>query len=192
MPCKPACPTCETLRAAALDVVGKDGIDALTLAALTARSDLTAPELTRHYPSAAACLRETYVEVSASVREEFLATLAAGSSWTHGLRGAARRLLQRMSENPAEARLCFVEILRADRELQRARDDARRLMLERIVAEHRRRREEEQVPDMQIELLMGAGFHAITAAVIRGGASELPELERELVQLDGVFDLLPA
>jgi AcrR family transcriptional regulator len=191
MPCEPACPTCATLRTAALGVIGAGGIDALTLSALSASSRLPAEVITRHYPSAAACLYDTYVQTSASIRKDFAATLARGSRWAHGLRMAGRGLLQRMARRPDEARLCFLEVLRGERELLRARDRARRLMVEMFRAEHARRRGRENLPDVQFELLIGAAFQAIAAAVAEGRIGELATLEDELVELDGVFEPQP-
>jgi AcrR family transcriptional regulator len=190
MSCQPACPGCAALRRAALEIVGEGGIDALTVRALSARSGLTAEALTRHYESPAACLHETYAEVSSSVREDFTKAFAWGSSWPDALRLAWRALLQRMASRPAEARLCFVEILRGDRELRCARDDARRLLLGLLAAEHRRRSDREPMPDMQFELLIGAAFQAIAGAVAAGRGGDLAELEDGLAELDGVFEPL--
>jgi AcrR family transcriptional regulator len=188
MPCQPACPTCAELRASALQLIGAGGIDALTLQTLSARSGLALEVLSRHYPSAAACLSDTYEETAASIRDEFAAALSRGSSWGDGLRLAGRGLIERLARRPNEARLCFVEVLRAQRELLRARDHARRRMVAMFLQEHRRRRSSEHLPEMQFELLVGAAFQAIAAAVAEGRMCDLSELEHELAQLDGVFE----
>jgi AcrR family transcriptional regulator len=187
---KPGCPTCARLRAAALSIVGADGIGAVSLERLSREAAVSPEELREHYPTAASCLCETYEEVSRSVLEDFAEAFRAVPSWRGALRLAGRRLLRRMAARPAEARLCFVEVLRGDHELLCRRVAARRRMVELFARELRRRRgeDEQDVHEMQLELLIGAGFQAIAAAVAAGRVEELPELEPELTERAYVFE----
>lgn len=186
--CKQACPACAQLRCAALELVGEDGIEALTLERLSSRAGLSPKEVGAHYPSAEACLYETYEEVSRSVLADFAAAFATERGWRRALTAGARSLLERMAAHPAEARLCFQEILRGDHELLRRREAARQRMIDLFVDELRRRVGEEDVPRTQIELLIGAGFQAIAAAVAEGRVAELPALVPELTSRAYVFE----
>jgi AcrR family transcriptional regulator len=186
--CKQGCPTCAELRGAALQIVGGEGIEAMTLERLSSEAGLSLDEVVPHYPSASACLYETYEEVSRGVLADFAATFAAEMGWRHALTAAARKLLERMAARPAEARLCFQEILRGDHELLRRRDAARQRMVDLFVRELRRRLGDNEVPRIQLELLIGAGFQAIAAAVEEDRLSELPELLAELTSRAYVFE----
>jgi AcrR family transcriptional regulator len=192
MPCELGCESCGSLRRAALELIGEGGGEALSSERLASRAGVSVEQVHAHYATPELCLYDTYAEVSRSVLGDFAEAFAAGSSWPQALRLAGRRLLDRMAQRPAEARLCFLEVQRGDRELRRLREQGRRRMVALFVAEHRRRRQAEELPDMQLELLIGAGFQAIAGAVSQGRVSELPQLEPALEELAGVFEPLAA
>jgi len=180
MSCVPACTTCERLRAATLELVGEAGVDGLSLQALADRGALTRADVARHYPTASACLYETYDEVSASIALDMAGAFAQGPSWVTGFELARRQLLTRVAAHPAQARLCFVEVLRGDRELRLRRQVTRRWIVDFLTGEYERRRQSEHLPELQIELLIGAGFHAISNAV--SGSSDEAALEHRLAE----------
>ena len=188
MPCKQSCSTCAELRAAALEIVGSGGIEALTIESLASAASLSPDQVRRHYPSAPVCLSETYEEVSRSVLDDFKAAFKAERGWREALTAGARTLLERMAAHPAEARLCFQEILRADHELLRRRDAARKRMIDLFVRELRRRHGDGPVLRTQLELLIGAGFQAIAVAVAEDRVAQLPDLLPELTSRAYVFE----
>jgi AcrR family transcriptional regulator len=188
MLCKHWCPTCATLRSGAVEIVGREGIEALTIERLAREAGLTSDEVRAHYPSAADCLSASYEEVSRSILDDFASAFAAEAGWRNALTSAARTLLERMAARPEEARLCFQEVLRGDHELLRRRDEARGRMVDLFVRELRRRQGRWRVPRTQLELLIGAGFQAIAAAVAEGRVHELLELLPELTSRAYVFE----
>ena len=188
MACNPDCATCTRLRRAALALVGDGGLEALTLEALAGSAAIDAVELRRHYATEAECLYDTYEEVARDVRDEIAAVFAEVPSWPEALTLVGKRLLAWMAGRPAEARLCFIEILRGDREMLRLRDAERQRTIDLFVREHRRRRHREDLPELQLELLVSAGFRAIGAAVAEGRVAALPELEPELASVAEVFE----
>jgi DNA-binding transcriptional regulator YbjK len=186
MSCKPACPVCCRLRGAALELVGAGGTGALSHDALDRAAELPDGEAAQHYPNIAACLQETYAEVSESLLAELTEPFYDTVSWDSALALARARLLGRLAARPAEARLSFVETLRGDRGLRRLREIRRR----RLVAflDDQRARRGEPSSRMQIELLTGAMFHEISTAVEAGRTAELPALEPRLSELAHLFD----
>ncbi len=186
MACEPSCPECERLRAAALELVGEGGIEALSHHNLGERVGAQPAEVAEHYPTASECLYETYDELAADMLGEVVEAFREGSDWLEGFAISRTRLLERIAANPAEARLCFVETLRGDRELRRRRELGRRRLLEFLAEEHARGGNGDGVQPIQIELLIGAGFHTISAAVTDGGA-ELSDLEVRLSEIGGCF-----
>ena len=188
MACNPDCATCTRLRRAALDIVGDGGLEALTLLTLAGSAGIDAVELRRHYATEAECLYDTYEEIAHDVRDVIAAAFAQVPSWPDALTLVGKRLLAWMAERPAEARLCFIEILRGDREMLRRRDAERQRTIDLFVREHRRRGHREDLPELQLELLVSAGFRAIGAAVAEGPVAALPELEPELVSVAEVFE----
>lgn len=187
MSCEPGCPVCERLRGAALEIVGEGGSEALTRERLGERVGLAPAAVDQHYQSAAQCLYDTYDELAGNVLRGMVDAFAEGDDWQAGFDLSRRRLLERMAANPAEARLCFVETARGDRELRRRRDVTRRWIVEFLLREHERRQPDEPLPTVQLEMLIGAGFHTISSAVADGDTADLPELEPKLAQVAGYF-----
>jgi hypothetical protein len=176
-----------------LEIVSDDGIDALTTERVSQKGGVAADEFGAHYATVASCLCDTYDKVSRSVYEDFAEAFRAEPSWRRALTLGGRRLLERMAARPAEARLCFVEVLRGDHELLCRRVAARRRLVELFARElGRRLDEEDDVPEMQLELLIGAGFQAIAQAVSDGQGANLRALEPELILRAHVFEPVPA
>jgi hypothetical protein len=172
--------------------VGESGVDTLTIERLSFEAEIPLEELRGHYPTAQSALHETFEEVSRGVQDDFVGAFVFERSWYRALALAGRKLLDRMAARPAEARLYFVEILRGDRESLRLREASRQRMVDLFVRELGRRCDGEPPPSMQLELLIGAGFQMIAAAVADGRVAELPELEAELAARASVFDPLAA
>lgn len=155
---------------------------------MCARADLEPGQATLHYSDAARCLYATYDAVALSIYEDFANAFAAEAGWRKGLRRAGLTLLQRMSARPAEARLCFVEVLHGDAELRRRREVNRRRLVDLFLSELGRRRDHPERFRMQLELLIGAGFQALSHAVAQGKLHKLAALEPELVTRAFVFE----
>ncbi len=183
MSCTPACSTCEQLREAALELIGEGGVAGLSLDALADRVGLARSTVEEHYPTAANCLYETYDEVSARVALDMAGAFAQGTSWETGFGLARQRLLTRLVAHPAEARLCFVEVVRGDRQLRLREDTTRQWIVDFLSREYEQRRATEDLPELQIELLIAAGFHAISNAVSAGGADGAAALRQQLADL---------
>lgn len=187
MSCQPACAICEEAREAVLATVGEGGTEALSEDGLAERVGLPVDELRRHYRTVAECLYETYDEIACEVLRDMVDAFAEGQDWQSGFELARRRLLERMAARPAEARLCFVETVRGDRELRHRRDITRRWIVDFLTREYARRRKEEELPPLQIELLIGAGFQTISSAVAEGDGDDLIELDGKLAEIAGFF-----
>jgi hypothetical protein len=175
-----------------LAIVGEDGIDGLSVERLAAWSGLSPEQLVAHYPTSPACLYDTYEEVALSIYRDFEWAFGATQGWRNALRLAASTLLQRMANAPAEARLCFAEILQGDYELLRRREASRRRLVELFVSELGRRREDPELFRMQLELLIGAAFQTIAASVADDGTAQLEGLSSELESRAFVFEPVAA
>jgi AcrR family transcriptional regulator len=193
MPCPPACATCGRLRATALAIVGADGIEALTLERLAAEAHLSPEHFNAHYPTASACLCDTYEEVARRIYEDFAAAFAAEQGWRDALRVATTTLVRRMAAFPNEGRLCFAEILQGDYELLRRREASRQRLLRLFSRELKRRCDYPEPVTMQLELLIGGGFQAIASAVAEDRLlTESETLAADLESRMFVFDLVAA
>jgi AcrR family transcriptional regulator len=187
MSCGAGCLVCERLRGAALEIVGEGGIEALSQERLADRLGMTAEQVCRHYATSSACIYDTYDELACDVLRDMVDAFAQGDDWQAGFDLSRHRLLERMAAHPAQARLCFVETTRGDRELRRRRDITRRWIVEFLQREHERRNHGEPMPVMQLEMLIGAGFQTISSAVADGDTADLSELEPKLAQVAGFF-----
>lgn len=151
-----------------------------------------ADQVHAHYPTACACLHDAYDALARSVHDDFARVFAGEPAWGEALRLATHNLLARMANQPHEARLYFVEVLRGDHELLRRRESARRRLVTLFERELGRRRGDVPRSRMQVELLIGSAFQAIAAAVDRDGPVGLPALGPELEQRAFVFEPVAA
>ena len=186
------CNTCESLRAAALQLVGEQGFNGLSVRTLCAATGVTPDEFVDHYSTPDACLYDAYDELSQDLLDEIADSFDRALSWPEALTSARSRILTRLAQHPEEARMLFVETLRGDRELRRRREQGRQRMLALILSEHRRRGEQDQLSPVQLEMLLGASFHLIATHVADGRIDDLPDLCAELSELTGMFEPLAA
>lgn len=188
MSCKPACPTCERLRAAALELVGEGGAPAVTVERLAELCGLTPEEVVTHYRKATDCLYATYDEVACGLLLDLVDAFGQGSDWQTSLELSNRRLVERMAASPALARLCFVETVRGDRELRRRRDIHRRWVAKHLASEYASRElHGEDIPDTQFEMLVSAHFQAISDSVANGSGCDFEQLRPKLSEIAGYF-----
>jgi AcrR family transcriptional regulator len=192
MSCEKACGTCASIRSATLQLVGDRGLSGVSLDALVERTKLTPAQLRSHYPTVQACVSDTYERVSMDLLGIMADSFARSRSWSDALTSGVGNVLRRLARRPAEARLCFVEVLRGDRELLWRRENMRRLTVELLTAEHNSRSDTEQLSTMQHEMLVGASFHMIASRVEDGQIDELLELGPKLAELAGMFQPIAA
>lgn len=187
MSCEAGCPGCARLRATAVEIVGEQGLEALTAAALAERAGYSPGVARHHYPSAERCLYEAFDELMFSMFVELAGAFAEAGSWEVVFADAFGRLLARLAANPTQARLCFVEVPRASRELRRRRAVTRRWAVDLFAAEYAERSEEPELSTLQMEMLTGAGMQLIASMVAAGRFRELPGLVPKLLELLQVF-----
>lgn len=186
--CPPACPTCACLRTATLTIVGADGLDALSEARLADHAGISVERQREHYPNARACLHATYDEVAAAIYEDLAVALRSQPNWYDALRASGIALTRRLSDRPAEARLCFSEIFQGDFELLRRHAASRRRLVNLFVRELGHRREDSESFAVQLELLIGASFQTIASAVGERRVDQLEALMPELETRAHVFE----
>jgi AcrR family transcriptional regulator len=192
MSCEKACGTCASIRSATLQLVGDRGLSGVSIDALAERTKLTPAQLRSHYPTVQACVCDTYEKVSMDLLGIMADSFARSRSWSEALTGGVGGVLRRLARRPAEARLCFVEVLRGDRELLLRRQNIRRLTIELMTAEHDSRSDAEHLSAMQHEMLVGASFQLIASRVEDGQIDALPELGPDLAELAGIFEPIAA
>jgi len=192
MSCEKACGTCASIRSATLQLVGESGLSGVSIDALAERTRLTPAQVRSHYPTVEACVHDTYEKVSMDLLSIMADSFGRSRSWPDALTSGVGGVLSRLVRRPAEARLCFVEVLRGDRELLWRRENMRRLTVELLTAEHNNRSDNEELPTIQHEMLVGASFQLISSRVEDGQVDALLELGPELAELAGIFEPIAA
>ena len=192
MSCDPECLICKRLQDLAVELVADSGAEALSFAALSDRSGLPAALIAEHYPTPGACLYAPYEAASGRMLEVLARGFGDALTWPAGFARATRELVAEMAADPAQAKLCFVVAPRVDHELRTRCEGRRRLIVAFLAAEYERRRRRERLSEIQIELLVGASFHAISETLAAGAETELAALAPKLGELAGLFDLVAA
>jgi hypothetical protein len=170
-----------------VEIVGEHGLEALTMATLSERGQCSPAAAARHYATVELCLYEAFDELLFSGFVEVAGAFAEPAGWEAAFAAAFGRLLRRLAANPAQARLCFMEVPRASRALRRRRALTRQWLVDLLVAEQAKRSEDAELTALQLEMLTGAGMQAIASMIAAGRCRELPDLEPELLNLLRVF-----
>ena len=189
--CSPDCVTCERLRAAAAPAVLMAGDEKVTMAHLAATAGVPASMAIGHCPEgAAAVVADAYRRAAGELFVEYAASFRLAESWPEKLGSALQRMLRRLADEPAVAHLCFVAPMAGDEELREIREAFRARYVELLATEQDRHLddEEEQLPELQLELMVSAVFRTIGSLVAEGRAPELPALLGDVAFSAAVFE----
>lgn len=105
----------ERLLNALAECLHEHGYEQTTVAQIGKRAGVSKSDFYKHFESKDACFLAAYDDSVARIRERALAGCDAGGAWTDRVLATLAALLQALSSEPAQARLVFVEGLRAGR-----------------------------------------------------------------------------
>jgi AcrR family transcriptional regulator len=183
-PCAlPGCETCRALRAAAVALAVRRGIQAVTSEAIAAEAGFGAEEAARHYPTLDHCLAAAYDESTTHFRDVASRALCEDGSWQDRLRAAAAATVEAFDARPDLARYCVVEAWRSNLPLLRASRLAGRRHYIEMLTDHRRFGGDEDLPEVRMEMFVGAGHHVSGEELEQGDTDSLQE------RLDGLIEV---
>jgi AcrR family transcriptional regulator len=183
-PCAvPGCETCRALRAAAVALAVRKGIQSVTIDGIAAEAGIEADEAARHYPTLDHCLSAAYEESTAHFRDVASRAMDGEGSWQDRLHAAAAATVEAFNEQPDLARYCVVEAWRSNLPLLRASRLAGRRRYIEMLTGHRGPEGDEDLPEVRMEMFVGAGHHVSGEALERGDADSLRE------RLDGLIEV---
>jgi AcrR family transcriptional regulator len=178
-----ACATCRSLRVAAVTLAVRRGIQDLTSDAIAARAGIPAELASRHYPTLDHVLTAAYEEGTTHFRDVADRAQDRDGTWQERLHAAAAATVEALHAQPELARFCVIEVWRCNLPMLRAsRIAARRLYVEMMSAQ-RRAGGDEDLPEVQMELLVGAGHHLTGEEIERGDPDSLQQ------RLDGLIEV---
>jgi hypothetical protein len=189
--CSPDCVTCERLRAAAAPAVLMAGDEKVTMSHLAAAAGVPAFTTAGHcLEGATAVVVDAYRRASDELFVEYAASFRMAASWPEKLGGALQRMLRRLADEPAVAHLCFVAPMAGDEELREIREAFRARYVELLATEQDRHLddEEDHLPELQLEMMVGSIFRTIATLVAEGRAPELPALLEDVAFSAAVFE----
>jgi AcrR family transcriptional regulator len=171
------------LKAAAVALVVRRGIQDATSEAIAIHAGIPAELALQHYPTLDHCLTAAFEEGTTHFREVADRALDREGTWQERLHAAAAATVEALDAQPELARFCVLEVWRCNLPMLRAsRIAARRRYVEMMTAQ-RRAGGDEDVPEVRMELLVGAGHHLTGEEIERGDADSLHE------RLDGLIDV---
>ncbi|WP_445150384.1 hypothetical protein [Baekduia sp. Peel2402] len=135
-------------------------------------------------------MADAYRRAADELFVEYAASFRLAQSWPDKLSTGLERLLQRLAAEPAVAHLCFVAPMAGDEELCELREAFRARHVELLAVEQDRHLddEEELLPELALEMMVGAVFRTITSLVAEGRAPELPALMEDVTFSAAVFE----
>jgi hypothetical protein len=189
--CSPDCATCGRLRSAAAPAVLLAGTGKVSMSHLATAAGVPASAASGHCPEgAAAVVADAYRRSADVLFGEYAASFGLAQSWPDKLAGGLERMLRRLAAEPAVAHLCFVAPMAGDEELVEVREAFRARYVELLAIEQDRHLddEEELLPELALEMMVGAVFRTIGSFVAEGRAPELPALLEDVAFSAAVFE----
>ena len=179
----PGCATCGSLRAAAVSLALRLGIQTVTIEGVAAEAGIEAGEATGHYPTLDHCLTAAYDESTTHFREVASRAMDEEGSWQDRLHAAAAATVEAFDSRPDLARYCVVEAWRCNLPMLRAGRLAGRRRYIEMLTDHRRSGGDEDLPEVRMEMFVGAGHHVSGEELEQGDADSLQE------RLDGLIEV---
>jgi hypothetical protein len=189
--CRPDCAICGRLRESAAAAVLMAAGREVTLADLAAAAGIAASQADGHCREGAPrVVADAYRRASSQLFGEYEASLRLAGSWPDKVATSLRRLLRRLADEPALAHLCFVAPTCGDEELRDIREAFRTRYIRLLEEEHARHLDAAgpPLPNLQLELMVGAVFRTISGLVEDGRAPELPALLEDVTGAAQVFE----
>jgi AcrR family transcriptional regulator len=179
----PGCMWCGSLRAAAVALTLRYGIQSVAIEEVSAEAGIEAAEAAVHYATLDHCLAAAYDECAAHFRAVAARAMDDEGSWQDRLHAAAAATVEAFDERPDLARFCVVEAWRSNLPLLRASRLAGRRRYVQMLTDLRRLGGDEDLPEVRMELFVGAGHHVSTEELEQGDADSLRE------RLDGLIEV---
>jgi AcrR family transcriptional regulator len=179
----PGCVTCRSLRAAAVALAVRRGIQAVTSEAIAVEAGIPGEQAAKHYPTLDHCLAAAYDEATTHFREAAAAALDREGSWQERLHAAAAATVEEFSARPELARYCVVEAWRCNLPMLRASRIAGRRRYIEMLTDHRRFGGDEDLPEVRMEMFVGAGHHLSGEELEQGDADSLQERLDQLIEV---------
>jgi AcrR family transcriptional regulator len=179
----PGCATCRSLRAAAVALAVRRGIQSVTIEGIAAEAGIEVHEAAGHYPTLDHCLSAAYEESTAHFRDVASRAMDGEGSWQDRLHAAAAATVEAFNEQPDLARYCVVEAWRSNLPLLRASRLAGRRRYIEMLTGHRRTEGDEDLPEVRMEMFVGAGHHVSGEELEQGGTDALQERLHQLIEV---------
>ena len=177
------CATCASLRAAAVALAVRRGIQSVTSEGIAAEAGIEGEEAARHYPTLDHCLAAAYEQSTAHFRDVASRAMDTEGSWQDRLHAAAAATAEAFDDRPDLARYCVVEARRCNLPLLCASRLAGRRRYIEMLTDHRRSGGDEDLPEVRMELFVGAGHHLSGEELEQGDADSLRERLDRLIEV---------
>jgi hypothetical protein len=176
MGCGADCRTCERLRRAAIEIGAAVGIDGVEASLLANAAGVPVDDVRKHGPgSAKGWVAVAYASATRRLQADFEEQFNSGASWTDGLRRATEGLVSTLADDSAQARFCYVEVMRGDSTMRELREVVRRRSIELFTRQYLDRHGDGTVPEVKLELACNSIIHVIATHAREGRVAELPD-----------------
>jgi AcrR family transcriptional regulator len=168
-----------------VSLAAERGIQAVTSESIAWAAGISAARAAEHYPTLDHCLTAAYDEATEHFRAVAARALDGDGPWHERLRAAAAATVEAFDAQPELARYCVVEVWRSDLPMLRETRIVGRRRYVEMIAESRRAEDAGDLPDIRMEMFVGAGHH-LTSEELQEGDSD--SLRDRLDQLIDVFE----
>jgi AcrR family transcriptional regulator/DNA-binding MarR family transcriptional regulator len=171
--------------AAAVAAIEEHGYTRVTVEQITAAAGVSRRTFYDLFTDREACTIALLGDVCTTIEQEIAAQAPAGAAWCERVRGGLGAILAFFDREPALARVCVVQALRAGPEVQERREQALARLASAIDEGRREGSRGEERSRLVAEGLVGAVFAIVHARLLRGRGERGPlsALEGELMSM---------
>lgn len=171
------------MRAAAVSLALRRGIQFVTFEGIAAEAGIAGEQAVRHYPTLDHCLAAAYDEGTTHFRDVASRAMDDDGSWKERLHAAAAATVEAFEARPDLARFCVLEAWRCNLPMLRASCIKGRSRYIEMLTDHRSSGGYEDLPEVRMEMFVGAGHYVSGEELERGDADSLLERLDRLIEV---------
>ena len=172
----------ERMLAAVIEVVSDVGYASMTVSDVISRAGVSRRTFYEHFVNKEDVFLAAYDHVVDAVLEDVSAAYERGETWLEQMQLAVEAFVTRLSQQPALAHVCVVEVLAAGPKALARRSAAMDRFRAFMVPGCEQAAAKLRAPELAADALIGGVYEVIYAHVLRGETARLPSLAPDLVE----------
>jgi AcrR family transcriptional regulator len=166
---------------AMVQTAGQEGYSAARIAEVIARAGVSRKAFYEHFEDKEECFVAAYEHALNPLLNLTLQAFESQDGWANRLRAGLAALLNALAQDPAVARVCFVEVMAAGPKAVVRRNQAMRALTEVFATTGSEDSDARELPPVALLSLVGGLAEILYQEIAAGATAELPDLIPDLM-----------